>query len=73
MDFIGYKDITENCKKVEIMKSSSPKFVIKILHSGHLKCFDKQLLIKRNIKTQLEIYLDTIDNENVTHKFIGYS
>ena len=73
MDFIGYKDITENCKKVEIMKSSSPKFVIEILQSGHLKCFDKAFLIKRNIKTQLEMYLDTIDNENVTHKLTGCS
>ena len=73
MDFIGYKDITENCKKVEIMKSSSPKFVIKILQSGHLKCFDKAFLIKRNNKTQLEMYLDTIDNENVTHNLTGCS
>lgn len=73
MDFVGNKDITENCKKVEIMKSSSPKFVIKILQSGHLKCFDKQLLIKRNIKSQLEIYLGTTDNENVTHKLTGCS
>lgn len=74
MAFISYKEITENIRKVEIVKFPSPasnainqKFIIKILQSGDFKTPQGATLnSKKHSKSNFEMYLDSTDKENIT-------